>query len=279
MQTSINYWNFKGGLDGTLGAKDFVDQAKKLGFDAVEHTLEMKGDISLDVTEKNAREIADYTRKRGLDIAALATGLYWQFSLTDPCAAVRKKAEAVLKKQIDVASWMKVGHILVVPGAVDVFFMPKSKPVPYDFVDKMARAAIKKAARYAEKKRVKICVENVWNKYLLSPLEMRDFVDYFDSPAVKVYFDLGNVIPWGYPEQWIRILKNRIGRVHVKDFDAKIGTAAGFCELLKGSVNFRECMKALREIGYKGPLTAEILPWAAGRPERTGRAMAKIVKM
>jgi hexulose-6-phosphate isomerase len=107
---------------------------------------------------------------------------------------------------------------------------------------------------------------------------MRDFIDVFGSEMVGAYFDVGNVLLTGYPEQWIRILGKRIKRVHVKDFKRSAGTAEGFVDLLEGDVDFQLVKKALADIGYDGYVTAELLPFAPGRPEKTARAMKKIFK-
>jgi hexulose-6-phosphate isomerase len=105
-----------------------------------------------------------------------------------------------------------------------------------------------------------IGIENVWNKFLLSPLEFRDFIDSFNSKYVGSYFDVGNVMLTGYPEDWIRILGNRIKAVHVKDFKRTIGNANGFVGLLEGDVNWKRVVLALREINYDDYMVAEIIP-------------------
>jgi hexulose-6-phosphate isomerase len=125
---------------------------------------------------------------------------------------------------------------------------------------------------------VAICIENVWNKFLLSPLEMRDFIDSFNSQMIGAYFDVGNVLLMGYPDQWIRILGKRIKRVHVKDFKLSVGTAEGFVDLLEGDVDFEAVKKALADVGYDGYVTAELLPFEPGRPEKTAQAMKNIFK-
>ena len=125
---------------------------------------------------------------------------------------------------------------------------------------------------------VTLGIENVWNKFLLSPLEMRDFIDSFASDMVGAYFDIGNVLLTGYPDQWIKILGKRIKRIHVKDFDTTVGTADGFVDLLKGSVDFEATKKALAEVDYDSYVTAEMIPYEPGRPEKTAEAMKKIFK-
>ena len=106
---------------------------------------------------------------------------------------------------------------------------------------------------------------------------MRAFIDSFSSDMVGSYFDVGNVLLTGYPDQWIRILGDRIKRVHIKDFKM-VGTVEGFVDLLEGDVDFEAVKKALAEIGYDGYVTAEMLPYVEGRPEKTAEAMKKIFK-
>src|SRR5690606_16928419 len=103
---------------------------------------------------------------------------------------------------------------------------------------------------------VQVCVENVWNKFLLSPLEMRGFLDGLKSSSVGSYFDVGNVLATGYPEHWIQLLGSRIKRVHFKDYRRAVGTADGFCDLLSGDVNWPGVVSALCSIGYDGWVTA-----------------------
>ena len=128
----------------------------------------------------------------------------------------------------------------------------------YDVVYDRALEAMKELKADAEAAGVVIALENVWNKFLLSPLEMRNFIDAVGSDYVKVYFDVGNTQFIGFPEHWIKILGSRIARIHMKDFKEAIGNLDGFCELLQGNVNFPAVMKALREVGYDSYLTTEI---------------------
>ena len=161
---------------------------------------------------------------------------------------------------LEVASWLKVNTILVVPGAVDVIFDPTRPVVSYEVVYQRAQESLKKLVPLAEKFKVNIAIENVWNKFLLSPLEMRHFVDEFDSEYLGVYFDVGNVILYGYPEQWIKILGKRIKKVHFKDFKREIGTLAGFVNLLYGDVNWPAVIKALQDVQYDDYVIAELFP-------------------
>jgi hexulose-6-phosphate isomerase len=107
----------------------------------------------------------------------------------------------------------------------------------------------------ARKMRVVIGIENVWNKFLLSPLEFSRYVDEFDSSWVQAYFDVGNVILFGYAQDWIRTLGKRIVRIHLKDFKRR---GYKWTNLREGDVNWREVRRAFDEIGYRGYTTTEL---------------------
>jgi len=107
---------------------------------------------------------------------------------------------------------------------------------------------------------------------------MRDFIDSFGSDSVGCYFDVGNVLLTGFPDQWIRILGKRGKRVHIKDFKLSVGTAEGFVDLLEGDVDFDTVNKALADIGYDGYVTGELIPFEPGRPEKTAQAMKQIFR-
>jgi len=273
LKKSINYWSFGG--DGSKGVLDAVREAKRAGFEAFELTLEAKGDCSMSSSEKKIRRLAKAIRAEGIEVASVATGLFWAHPLTSNNKRTREKAIAIGKKLIQTAHWAGTDAVLVVPGAVGVPFIPDFKPVQYDVAYKRAKAAIKKLVPLAEKLKVHIGIENVWNMFLLSPLEMKEFIDSFGSRYVGCYFDTGNVVQTGYPEQWIRILGRRIRRVHIKDFKRSVGTLEGFCPLLKGDVNFPEVIKALKEVKYKGKyLTNEMVPMPL---KSQVKALAKII--
>jgi len=200
-------------------------------------------------------------------LSSLATGLFWDYSLSSSDDKLRNKAKGIVKKMLELASYLGVDTILVVPGAVDIFFKPEAEIVPYDLAYKRSLEALGECVPTAEKYKVSIGIENVWNKFLLSPLEMRNFIDKVGSEYLGAYFDVGNALLTGYPEHWIRILGKRIKKVHIKDFKVSIGNVNGFCDLLEGDVNWAEVMKALRQVGYNDYITAEIVPAYPQYPE------------
>ena len=278
MKISASYWMFEGGLEATLPVPEAMTQAKDLGFDAIELCIGSQGVLTHETTEAQCQEIIAKAKALGIEIAGVASGESWGASPSDDDPAVRAKIIAFTKQALQVTKWLGTDAYLFVPGAVDVFFLENSPVVPYDVCYERAKEAVSQLVPTAEQLGVTIGLENVWNKFLLSPLEMRDFIDSFDSKAVGSYFDAGNVLLTGYPDQWIKILGSRIVRVHVKDFKKSVGTAEGFVDMLEGDVDFEAVKKALAEVGYDGYVTAEMLPYQPGRPEKTAAAMKKIFK-
>jgi hexulose-6-phosphate isomerase len=279
MKKSISYWSFPGGLDAAAPIKETMQGAKDAGFDCIELCFGTAGVLSPATTEAECRQILADAKAIGIEISSLCTGMYWDCSLTDDDEAVRQKAFDLTVSYIRCAKMLKLKNILVVPGAVDVFFKPDFKKVQYDVVWKRSVAQLKKLAKVAGKSGVTICVENVWNKFLLSPVEMKCFLDAIGSKNVAVYFDVGNIMLYGFPQQWIRILGKRIKRIHFKGFKTSVGTAAGFCDLLDGDVPWAEVMQAFREVGYDGPCTAEMMPPDPTLLARTSKAMDQIFAM
>lgn len=254
MIKSINLWSFP----SSYTIDQCFDKAVSAGFPAVEPNFSEEGELAFNTPDSAVLAIRRSAEGRGLRLASLSSGVYWANPPTHDDPAVRRRALELLKRQLEAAALLGVGAVLVVPGLVGADFIPGSPVVRYDAAIERAREFVCAAAPHAKDCGVVIGVENVWNKMLLSPLEMRDFIDGCGSPFVKAYFDIGNVLAFGYPEHWIRILGSRIARVHVKDFKTSVGNINGFTDLLSGDVNFPEVITALREVGYESYVTAEM---------------------
>lgn len=249
MKKGINHWAFP----ADLSLEQSFGLAKKAGFESIEVNISEDGEINLSSTQKQTEKIVESAGKSGIQISSLSTGLFWKYSLTSPDSETRKKAIGIVKKMLEVASWLETDAILIVPGMV-------TEDVPYDEAYIRSQEAVKELVPAAEKYKVTICVENVWNKFLLSPLEMRDFVLSFKSEHVMAYFDVGNVLAFGYPEHWIKVLGKLIKRVHIKDFKTTVATLPGFVNLLEGDVRWPQVMEAFQKAGYDGFFTAELFP-------------------
>ena len=278
MKISASYWMFEGGLEAEKPISDAMQEAKRLGFDAIELAVAGRGVLTHEATQSQCDEIAATASKIGIEISGVASGENWTCSPTSNDADVRQRSIDFNRKALQIAKWLGTDAYLYVPGAVDVFFLPEAEVIQYDVCHQRADEALRHILPTAEEAGVALCIENVWNKFLLSPLEMWDFIDSFNSEMVGAYFDVGNVLLTGYPEHWIRILESRIKRVHVKDFRRSVGTVDGFVDLLEGDVDFQAVKEALSDIGYDGYVTAEMLPFEPGRPEETAQAMKEIFK-
>jgi L-ribulose-5-phosphate 3-epimerase len=256
MKKSISTWSFYGPWDYTQK----LSLAKDAGFSGFEPDLSEDGPVNFTATDADLAARRQEAERAGVALSGLATGLYWGTNPASADPAVRAKALEIVHRQIHCASVLGIEAILVVPGSVGVDFIPGCEIVPYDTALARARAFLQAALPAAEKHGVTLCVENVWNKFLLSPLEMRDFIDSFGSERVGAYFDVGNTLASGYPDQWIDILGPRIKRVHFKDYRRAVGSVDGFCDLLSGDVDWPAVMAALRHRGYDGWVAAEMIP-------------------
>jgi len=234
--------------------------AKEAGFEGFEIDLSEDGPVNLKSTKGELKSFRSLAEKHGLELSGLMSFLYWGANAASADTTTRAKAARILHRQIECAQILGIDTILAVPGAVGVDFIPGSEVVRYDTAYERATEFIKTALPLAEKAGVTIAVENVCNKFLLSPLEMRAFVDQFGSSHVGVYFDVANTMAFGYPEHWIEILGSRIKRIHFKDYRRNVATVDGFCDLLSGDVNWPAVVAALRKVGYDGWVAAEMIP-------------------
>ena len=275
MKKGISIWSF-----AEPDLKKCMLLAKDAGFDGIELALDEHGMVSMDSTEEDIKKVKDMADEIGLELYSVASGLYWTYNYTSANEENVKRAKEITKKQLQVAAWLGCDTILVVPGAVEVAFDP-GEVVEYDTAYERALSALRELAPVAESLGVSIGVENVWNRILLSPMKMAQFIDEVGSDYVGSYFDVGNVLFSGYPEHWIKILNKRIKKVHFKDYRRAAGDLHGFVDLLAGEVNWPNVMAELEKIGYDGWVTAEMLPPYTHYPEailyNTSYSMDKIL--
>ncbi len=254
MKKGINQWSFP----TSMKVEDCLRLAADAGFDGVELCLSEDGEISLTSSPEDLARIARAAERAGVTVPSIATGLYWKYSPTASDPGIRERSKKIAIKQLELASLLGADAILYVPGAVNIPWDPSSEIVDYETAYTQAKRSLLDLVEPAERFGVNIAVENVWNKLLLSPLEMRSFIDEIHHPRVGSYLDVGNVLVSGYPEHWVKILRHRIMKVHVKDFKVEIGNMTGFTNLLHGDVNWPAVISALSEVGYDDYLTAEI---------------------
>lgn len=250
MKPGINQWAFP----HDMPVEDCMHLAKQSGFEAFEVCVGESGPISLDARESDIIAIRRMAESCGLVLHSVACGDGWKYPLTATDESVRDKAKETISKTLQIAHWLDADSILVVPGVVDA-------ETYYDVAIENALAGVRDLADTAEELQVSIALENVWNKFLLSPVEMRDFIDQCESAFVGAYVDVGNMLVYGYPEHWLRILDHRVHAVHMKDFRMATGNINGFVMLMEGDVNWPAVMAALRDIEYDRGLIAEFGPY------------------
>ena len=247
MKKAMNAWGFP----GNTKLEEMLDQTKRAGFDGIELAISEDGLLALDTEPGQIKGYRGEIESFGLESPSLASGLGWKYPLSSPDKAVRERGKAAVERSLEAASILGARTVLVVPAVVN-------EEVRYQEAYQRSQSCLRELSDKAEDLGVNIGVENVWNKFLLSPLEFRSYIDEIESEYVKAYFDAGNVLLNGYPQDWIRILGDLVSCVHVKDFSTKIGNIAGFTYLLQGDVNWKAVIEALREIGYDDYLVAEL---------------------
>lgn len=258
MKTAVNQWCFP---EGTPLLRVF-QTSRDAGLNGVELNLYEPGSVGLTMesTLAEARAVREQANSHGLELKSLSTGLLWGAPLSSPDAEVRGRGKDIVRKQLQLASEMEMDAVLVVPGSV-------TNEVSYEDCYSRSQQELAELEKDARRLGVRIAIENVWNRFLLSPLDMARYVDELQSDAFGVYFDVGNVLQFGFPQQWIRYLGERIVKVHVKDFSRAVGNITGFVPLLAGDVDWSEVRGALDDIDYTDYLTAELSPYAV-HPEQ-----------
>lgn len=230
-------------MGGTLGIKGTLVEKYKAAREAGYEGVEPAGGM-------NQQEVIDALGQSGLQAASVCCHTHWKQTLTHDDPAVREQGlQGVLTTLRDAKAY-GADSILVVPGVV-------SETVPYDVAWERSITEVKKAVPLAKELGVKISIENVWNNFILSPLEAVHYLDEVGDPIVGWHFDIGNVLRYGWPEQWIKVLGKRINRIHVKEYSTKKmkdeGVWKGFdCDLTEGDNNWPAIMKALDDVGYTG---------------------------
>jgi hexulose-6-phosphate isomerase len=262
----------KGIMLGTVGGKmplvDTFKMIKTAGFEGVEVNSHM-----------NQAEVLEARDATGLAIPSVCDAVHWDKPLSHADASVRGAGLEGLKQSLRDAKAYGASSVLLVPGIVN-------KDTSYSDAYVRSQAEIRKAIPLAEELGVRIALENVWNNFLLSPLEAARFVDEFRSSSVAWQFDVGNILRYGWPEQWIRILGKRLQQLHLKEFSRKKmdeeGNWKGFnVEYLEGDNDWPAVMRALDDIGYTGWAIAEpaYTPPGVEQPARLRQIVEKMEKI
>lgn len=235
-------------LPGQLSYRERFALAAEVGFDVVEcRTVE---------DSREAEEIRQASQDTGVKIHSVMNMAHWKYPLSSSDPSVVAASMKGMETSLHNAKLWGADTVLLVPAVVDA-------NTSYADAWKRSQAQIRKLIPLAEKLGVVIAVEDVWNKFLLSPLEFARYVDEFQSPWVRAYFDVGNIVLYGYPQDWIRTLGKRIIKLHFKDFRFRAEPktrrrSVEFVNLREGDIDWKEVHRALADIGYQGAATVEL---------------------
>lgn len=240
-------WGMVGSKGSPIASYSVLDKCKAIkaaGFDGIEPYSHM-----------DRAEVLDAMRQTGLVASSVCNAKHWGAPLSSPDPKVRREGMKALVYALEDAKAYGTDAVLLVPGIVN-------KEVSYDQCWARSTACIREVLPEAQRLGVKIGIENVWNHFLMSPLETARYIDQFDSPMVGCYFDVGNILAFGWPEQWIDILGERIVRIHIKDYSRKLadsqGPGSGFqVPLGEGENDWPAIMAALRRHYRSDWLTIE----------------------
>ena len=256
MKTGVSLFSFTEDAD----LDDVFGKIKAAGYDGAEPVMSENGYLNPDTTIAQIKEIKNLADSHGLEIPSVGVWALWENKLVSNDTEIAKRALDIVKKQIEAAHLLGADTILVVPGYVGCDFASKPERVRYDLAYDRCCTALQTLAREAEKAKVNIGIENVWNRFLLSPLEMKRLLGEVGSPNVGVYFDVGNIMYIGYPGDWIEILGDHIKKIHLSDYRTSQAGMGAFVDLFAGDVDFKETARALHKIGYDDYVILEMLP-------------------
>jgi hexulose-6-phosphate isomerase len=231
-------------LPATLSIADRFKLARDAGFEVVQ--------APTTPDESQAAEMKKSADSSGLRIDSVMNMDHWKYPLSSGDPSIVEKSLAGMRTSLHNARLWGCDAVLLVPAVVN----PETS---YRDAWTRSQSQIRKLLPLAEDLKVVIAIEEVWNKFLLSPLEMNIYINEFKSPFIKAWFDVGNVVLYGYPQDWIRTLGKSIVKVHLKDFNRKDG-AYSWVNLGDGDVDWPAVRAAFAAVGYSGSVIAELEP-------------------
>jgi L-ribulose-5-phosphate 3-epimerase len=229
-------------LPTSLTVAERFQLAREAGFEEVE--------CGTTPDPAKAEELLAAAKNANIRIHSVMNSDHWRYPLSSPDPSVVARCIAGMETSLRNAKLWGSDTVLLVPAVVN-------PEVSYRDAWERSQQHIRKLIPLAAELKVIIAVEEVWNKFLLSPIEFARYVDDFNSPWLKAYFDVGNVVLYGYPQDWIRTLGSRIVKLHLKDFRFRKGVTE-WVNLQEGDINWKQIYAALRETGYKGSATVEL---------------------
>lgn len=235
-------------ITGDMPLAEFFRQASAAGYDVVELAMKTTGQLTPAIDAADIRRIRELAGAHQLKLASMCL-LHLTGNLLDSGDNQRKAIDE-MKTGLRVAAELGIGCTLTTLGQLraDLF---------YDDAYRNAVSALKQLAPEAERRKVVIAVEFIWNGFLFSPVEMNRFLDEIGSPWIGFYFDPGNMAVFQFPQHWARIVGKHIKMVHMKDWKGN-ALNGGWPALLKGNVDYSSVNKELRAVGYNGPMISEV---------------------
>jgi len=255
-------------LPKSLGILERFGVARDAGFEEIE--------CPTTPDQSEAEQMLAASRKTGLRIHSVMNQEHWRSPLSSADPAVVEKSMEGMRTSLHNAKLWGADTVLLVPAVVD----PQTS---YAQAWERSQRQIRKLIPLAQELKVVIGIEEVWNKFLLSPLEFARYVDEFQNPWIRAYFDVGNVALTGYPQDWIRTLGKRIVKLHIKDFSYKTDPTIhkrvpDWVPLLEGEIDWRAVHDALAEIGYRGTATVELAAGDAAYLAEVNRRFERILE-
>jgi L-ribulose-5-phosphate 3-epimerase len=229
-------------LPANLSYGDRLKLAHEIGFEVLQAPTEPD--------ERKAEQLRKAADAAQIRIDSVMNMDHWKYPLSSSDPAVVEKSLTGMRTSLHNAKLWGADVVLLVPAVVNA-------QTSYRDAWSRSQREVRKLLPLAEELKVVIAMEEVWNKFLLSPLEMANYIDEFQSPWVKAWFDVGNVVLYGYPQDWIRVLGPRIVKVHLKDFKrGKEGYA--WVNLGEGDIDWPAVRAAFAAIHYSGSATVEL---------------------
>ena len=263
MKLGYSLFSFSENID----LKNVFSDISRMKYDGVEPVLSEEGYLNPSMRKGEVLEIKKMANANGLEIPSVGVWSLWDNNPVSNDLRIRKKAEDIIERQLEFASILGANTILVIPGYTHCGFAKNPEKVAYNVAYDRAYELFFKLEKVAREYKVSIGIENVWNKFLLSPIEIKKFLDDINSEYVGAYFDVGNIMYIGDPSDYIEILGRHIKKIHISDYRVEQSGLGAFVDIFAGDVDFFEVIKSLKKIGYDDYLMLEMLPNYKRLPE------------
>lgn len=251
MKKSVTIWILEGGVDGSLSIVEGAKKIRDAGFDAVELSFNKKGELSFDTSYTTLQTLHDKFERIGIEISSISTLMLNEYSITAKNQDEREYALKIVNRMLEIANLMRIPTVQISPGKVDF-------DNNYKAVYERSLEECGKLANRAEELGVTLVIENDWNKFLLSPLEFRNFLDQIDSKYLAACLDTRNTYLNGYPHHWIEVLEKKIKKIHLTDLRKIRNVFTEFCDIGDGDIDLCGAVKELKKIHYDGYATIEV---------------------